>query len=234
MPRRQDLSYVMRVAGTRIADMSLSISCAGGLALVEADIRNRGLAAFFAGANRTTMTALVAFDEAREPRPNRFRASYQKPDRLRQTELDFAPDGSLVHLRTLNRGREQESPVPEELREPSIDPLSALLRMGRWVGEAAEPGASLTLPLFEGRKRGDLTIVYRGPATLETSGGQRDTHHLEAALKGLSGFDSDDAFVSLPGEPPQWLDVHASREPLPVPLLIATRDRRLAARIELV
>jgi hypothetical protein len=178
------------------------------------------------------MTALVAFDETDTPRPSRFRASYQKPDRLRETELDFAPDGRLIHLLTRNRGRIQESPVPEAEREPSIDPLATLLRLSDWLAGEPMPGDTLTFPVFEGRKRADLEAVYRGPAAVEVGGRRRDAHRLEAALQGIAGFEPEDAFVTLPGQERQWLDVYASREARPVPLLIAGSGS-LPTRIEL-
>lgn len=224
----------MRVSGARIADLELQLRCAGSFALVEMEVVNRGLAAWFAGRNRTSMHALVAFDGGERPRPARFRAAYQKPDRLREIELDFAPDGSLTHLVTRNQGRDQESPVPEALREPSIDPLATLLHLSDWLAGAPAPGEILSLPVFEGRKRADLETVYRGPTTLELAGRRREAHHLEAALKGVSGFDETDNFVTLPGEPLDWIDVYASAEPTPVPLLITNAGSRLPTRIELV
>ncbi len=232
--RHRTLGYAMRVSGVHIADLDLRLRCAGSFALVEMEVTNRGLAAWFAGRNRTAMNALVAFDDDDRPHPARFRASYQKPDRLRETELEFAPDGRLVHLATRNQGRPQESPVPEDLRQPSIDPLATLLKLGDWLASEPEPGAALTLPVFEGRKRADLRTIYRGPATVEVAGGSRDAHRLEAALEGLSGFDETDNFVTLPGEPLDWIDVYASAEPTPVPLLVANAAARLPTRIELV
>ncbi len=233
LPATRSLAYDMRVGGAPIAEIELRLQCAGSFALVEMQVTNRGLAAFFAGRNQTAMTALVAFDESGRPRPTRFRASYQKPDRLRETELDFAPDGSLTHLATRNQGRDQESPVPEELREPSIDPLATLLRLSLWLGNGAEPGERLTFPVFEGRKRADLETVYRGPTKIALGGRSRDAHRLEASLRGLAGFEEQDSFVTLPGEQRDWIDVYASAESLPIPLLITNNSRRLPARIEL-
>lgn len=233
IPSRRRLTYDMRVSGVRVADLELRFQCAGSFALVEMQLTNRGLASFFAGRNHTAMNALVGFDVAGKPQPTRFRASYQKPDRLRETELDFAPDGSLSHLATRNQGRPQESPVPEALREPSIDPLAAFMRLSHWLANGAAPDEAVTFRLFEGRKRADLEAVYRGPASVELGGRTLDAHRLEAALRGISGFDETDNFVTLPGELPDWIDVYASTDPLPVPLLISNTSSRLPTRIEL-
>jgi hypothetical protein len=233
IPSRRRLAYDMRVSGVRVAEMELRYQCAGSFALVEMEVTNRGVASFFAGRNRTSMNALVAFDEAGRPQPTRFRASYQKPDRLRETELDFAPDGALTHLATRNQGRDQESPVPEDLREPSIDPLATLMSVSDWLANGAEPGQGITFPVFEGRKRADLETIYRGEASVEVGGRRHDAHRLEAAIQGISGFDETDNFVTLPGEPQDWITVYASTDPLPVPLLITNTSRRLPTRIEL-
>jgi hypothetical protein len=232
--RDRSLAYAMRVSGTHVADLDLRLHCAGTMALVEMEISSRGLAAWFGGRHRTSMTALVAFDGNDQPHPARFQASYQKPDRLRETELEFAPDGSLTHLATRNQGRPQESPVPEELREPSIDPLATFLRLSDWLAGGPAPGELVAVPVFEGRKRADLEAVYRGPATVRLGGRDRAAHHLRAAVQGISGFDDGDNFVTLPGEPLDWIDAYASDEPTPVPLLIANTSRRLPTQIELV
>lgn len=223
----------MRVSGLRIAEMELQFECAGSFAIVELQLANRGLATFFAGRNRTSMTALVGFDAKGRPQPTQFRASYQKPDRLRETELRFAPDGALTRLVTRNQGREQESPVPPELREPSIDPLAALMCLSYWLGDGAAPGDRIVYPVFEGRKRADLEAIYRGPTRVDAARRSWDAHHLEASLRGLSGFDEEDSFVTLPGEERDWIDVYVSDDPLPVPLLITNTARRLPSRIEL-
>jgi hypothetical protein len=232
--RDRRLGYAMRVSGAHIADLDLRLRCAGTFAMVEMEVTNRGVAAWIAGRNRTSMTALVAFNGDDQPHPARFRASYQKPDRLRETELEFAPDGSLTHLVTRNQGRPQESPVPEDLREPSIDPLATFLRLSDWVAGEPELGESVAVPVFEGRKRADLETIYRGRVTLQLGGSSRPAHHLQAAVQGISGFDDSDNFVTLPGEPLDWIDAYASDEPTPVPLLITNTSRRLPTRIELV
>ncbi len=232
MAERRDLDYAMSVGGVPIAQMSLRLDCADGFALVEMAVRNQGLASLLSGSNTTLMTALVGFDASSRPRPREFRARYEKPDRVRETELDFAPDGRLVHLLTRNQGRLQESPVPEDQREPSIDPLATLLRLSDWLANGPAEGERLTLPVFEGRKRADLEAVYRGPAEVAVAGETRAAHRLEAALLGISGFEPEDGFVTLPGEPRLWLDCYASREAQPVPLVIAGSGR-LPTRIEL-
>lgn len=229
----RDLAYAMRVGGVAVAELELRLRCSGDLASVQLAMRNSGLAALIAGGHRTDMTAEIAMG-AGGPRPARFGALYTKPDRTRETALVFAADGSLEDLVVRNRGREQESPVPEALRQPSIDPLGALLELSDWLARGPAPEAAMTLPIFDGRKRGDLETVYRGRGTVEVEGSRREAHHLTAALRGLSGFESDDALVTLPGDPPTWIDVYASIEPMPMPLLIRSRDSAIETSIELV
>lgn len=231
--RNRTLAYDMRVGGVRVANIELRVRCTAALVYVEMEAVNRGLAAFFAGRNRTTMTAFVGFDEDGQPVPNRFRASYQKPDRLRETQLRFAPDGSLSRLVTYNQGRVQESPVPRALRQPSIDPLATLLQLSHWLGRDPVTEERLVYPVFEGRKRADLEVIFKGPATVSLGDREHDALRLEVALRGLAGFDDGDAFVTMPGDAPNWIDVYATREPMPVPLLIRSDSIRLPARIQL-
>jgi hypothetical protein len=230
-PRK--FAYAMSVGSVPIAELALEFACADGFARVSMEVRNQGLATLLSGRNTTQMTALVDFDDAAVPRPNEFRARYEKPDRVRETELDFGPDGTLVHLETRNQGRLQESPVPEEQREPSIDPLATLLRLSDWLARGPGAGEILVFPVFEGRKRADLEAIYRGQAEVSVAGTSRQAHRLEVALEGVSGFEPEDSFVTMPGEPREWLDCYASREAPPMPLLIAGSGR-LPTRIELM
>lgn len=229
----RDLAYTMSAGGVAFADLALGLRCADGLARVQMVMRNRGLAAFIAGDHRTDLTAEVRVGDGR-PRPLRFSALYTKPDRTRETELIFAADGSLENLVVRHRGRERESRVPPALRDPSIDPLAALLTLSDWLAHEPAPDAAMTLPVFDGRKRADLETVYQGSTTVEVAGKKRDAYHLTAALRGLSGFEQGDMLVTMPGQPPIWIDAYASIEPMPMPLLIRSRDSAIESSIELV
>ena len=223
----------MRSGGVAFADLRLDVRCANGLARVEMTMRNRGLAAFIAGDHRTDLEAVVEVGDG-PPRPVHFSALYTKPDRTRETELTFGADGSLEDLVVRHRGRERESPVPPDLRRPSIDPLAALLRLSDWLAHDPAPDAVINLPILDGRKRADLETVYRDSTTIEVAGKKRDAYHLTAALRGLSGFEKGDMLVTMPGEPPTWIDAFASIEPMPIPLLIRSRDGGIESSIELV
>ncbi len=229
----RDSAYVMRGGGVAFADLRLSIRCANGVARVEMTMRNRGLAAFITGDHRTDLVAEVEVGDG-APRPLRFSALYTKPDRTRETELTFAADGSLANLVVRHRGRERESPVPPELRDPSIDPLAALLRLSDWLAREPDPDASLVLPVFDGRKRADLETVYRDRTRVVVAGTEREAYHLTAALFGLSGFEEGDMLVTMPGQPPIWIDAFASIEPMPIPLLVRSRNGGMESSIELV
>jgi hypothetical protein len=229
----RDLAYSMSGGGVAFADLQLSLQCADGLARVAMTMRNRGLAAFIAGDHRTDLTAEVEVGKG-APRPSHFSALYTKPDRTRETELTFAADGSLADLVVRHRGRERESPVSPALRDPSIDPLAALLQLSDWLAHDPAPDAAMTLPVFDGRKRADLETVYRGRTTVEVAGKKRDAYHLTAALLGLSGFEEGDMLVTMPGQQPIWIDAYASIEPMPMPLLIRSRDSAIESSIELV
>ncbi len=124
-------------------------------------------------------------------RPEEYQASARWGVRVRKTSLSFTAGGVHVAIDPPNdtEGRE---PVPSERVADSLDPVSAVLSLLMAVAEGR--GCPPRLPVFDGRRRFDLTTealadtvmppshasVYAGPVTAcrlhfrSLAGGWRD------------------------------------------------------------
>jgi len=227
-----DLDYDMRVGGVRVARIELRVEAEEERRFVDFQLANVDWAAWVAGKHRTTMQTEAVEDGNGRIRPLTFAARYDKPDRVREIDLDYDDDGGLADIRLLNNDREKESEVPPELRVGTVDPLTAFLQLQNWLASGPKVGSHVVVPVFEGRKRADIEVHYRGLARLPDS--NREVHHLSAALIARSGFDRDDEMMSWPDEEERnWLETYVSLEDDTTPILIETSERRLPTWIAL-
>ena len=215
------LRYVMTLSGVVVGKLELRLVVEGDEARAWMRLENKGLAALFAKI-RTTMQGRVRLAGG-EPRPDEFHIRYEKPDRYRDIRLDFDERGELRHIAYVNNGRPRQSDVPAELRAGTVDPMTAFLRLQRWLAAAPTVGDRIRIPVFEGRKRLDVEVEYLGTVAAKRGAGP-PLHRLRARLVGLFGFEDGYGFVGRPDGDPNWLDVIASEEPCPSPLEVRGRS----------
>ncbi|MCB1968873.1 MAG: DUF3108 domain-containing protein [Geminicoccaceae bacterium] len=225
---RQVLDYRMLVANVEIARFQIVSRVSGNEWIVRLSIRNTGVASWLAGNATTFMSSRIHVDGRGRAQPVRFEARYEKPDRTRETTLIYEAKGKLSAVEVRNNGKERTSDVPVDQQRGTVDPLTAYARVQLWLGASRSVGDEIVVPVFEGRKRGDLRVRY-------AAGTNRGERLLLASIQGLSGFDDGDVLVSMPGESPRWLEVRVSAgaEPMvlsvvdphaPVPTLIEPAD----------
>lgn len=213
-----DLRYVVEVSGIKIAELALAITPEGSTTRSQLALRSLGLASLWSDA-WSKLSAISATGATAPPRPSQFEAYQHKRDRIREIAIRYDNRGDIGDLEVKSQGRVRESEVPKELRHATMDPLTALLRLRRWVSAAAEGSAerSLTIPVFDGRKRLDILASFIG--TTRTP--QGPVHELDVQLRGLSGFEPDDWFVSVPGDAaPEIVRVVVSADERLAPLSI--------------
>lgn len=216
-------SYVLEVGGIDIARIWLAQDIEDGRTSLRFDLENEGLARFFGGERRTSMTAEVVTDGPL-PMPLRFDARYQKPDRLREIGLRYDPAGAIRALTLKSQGRDQESEVPPDLQRDTVDPLTALVRVQAWLSRRPGIGEEYVVPVFDGRKRVDVRVRYREGGT--------DGDRLRLALVGIAGFDGDEETITAPGRPLRWMDLLVDGTAPPLPRRAASEDGRLTLRSE--
>ena len=91
-----------------------------------------------------------------------LRAKWKK--KKRSVEMNFAPDGGLrLSVSPLEPGKRK--PVPPAIAAAGPDPLTALLHSTTVPLDT--PACSLTVPIFDGRRRFDVTLKRVGTAKLK-------------------------------------------------------------------
>jgi hypothetical protein len=127
--------------------------------------------------------------------PDSFSQTVNAKDRTRRIDMRFVGQGELAE-KVLDEERRDDSslipsepdddpPVPEQLRQRVLDPVTALFEIGR-RGMAGE--TVFVLPVFDGRRRYDLQVSAVGPGRHDISGKSYDTLDLRAVMKPLFGF----------------------------------------------
>ena len=219
------VSYDMFVSAVRVADIDLDIAPHDGLTRVSMRMRSQGLVTLLGGKNETVMESYVAGGDLASIRPVQFEVRYNKPDRTRQVVLRYAEDSSLAKVEVWHNGKQRESRVPEALRQGTVDPLTAFLRLQAWLQAADRQGNRLTIPVFEGRKRTDLTAALDDGADVP--------ERVFVSLLAISGFDRTDTMMSWPNEEPNWLQVDLrAGEPL-LPRLVRSAAAGLPTEINM-
>jgi hypothetical protein len=209
----------MQLAGLPVASIALSVEPQPEATSSRLVIASEGLAALL-GRNVTRMDATTRPGE----RPASFTARYEKPDRTRDVAVAWDGVGQVTRAVEIRRGRERPSEVPVDERAGTIDPLTALLRLRHWLADpATTAGASIALPVFDGRKRFDLEARRLEDRTLQGETLPR----LEVRLVPRFGFDAGDDYLSWPDRPQRWFEVLVSGDGRFAPLAIAEAGKLL-------
>ncbi len=181
-------------------------------------IENVGFTRLF-GRRRVEMRGVVR--TAADPVPVLYEGRERKPDRERLVTMRFDAHGRLTAFRYLNNGRERPSEVPEDLRRDAVDPLTAFLRLQRWVQRGPAAGARLTVPVWDGRKRLDIEAIYLAETRLN---GRALYARLRVRLQGLHGFEDGYGFVGGTAAPARWLEVLVDDGACPAPVFVRPVD----------
>ncbi|MCK6449410.1 MAG: DUF3108 domain-containing protein [Alphaproteobacteria bacterium] len=122
-------------------------------------------------------------------RPARSRSDTTWRGETRFTDVTYAADGSVVTAAKPSNEEDNRDPVPPQLARNTIDILSALVALVRKVGATGRCDGSF--PVYDGRRRYDLSVSDAGEATLEKTSyslfaGQ--ARKCEAVMRRLAGF----------------------------------------------
>lgn len=125
--------------------------------------------------------------------PGRFLADSQgrtKGDRL---TVEFAPAAPARIVSDEHRGPPDDDPpppVPAELTAGTLDPLTALLDLGRRAAEAAENRgpARFVLPVYDGHRRYDAQVTVEGPGSATVRDRTLSGIAVEVRLDPVAGF----------------------------------------------
>ncbi len=149
--------------------------------------------------------------------PAAFKGKFEKSDRKREVRIRYGEDGAIEDVKLKSNGRTRESEVPDELRQDTVDTLTAFWRLRRWL--AQEPLAETSIQVFDGRRRYDLHARPLGREQVEHDGQEIEAERIELRLVPRAGFDEDARVFGSPIDPDKpWAELLVSLGEEPIPL----------------
>lgn len=175
--RVMDLSYEVYLGGMHIFSMDVDMALRPDGYSVAAAGGTRGMIGWIY--KWDIKAAAEGSDEAGAIRPRLYQSATDWQKNPRSTRVAFAAKGSYDVQRTPAEppDPDDDTEMPSQLPENTVDPLSLAVAATRAL--AANGQCAQTLPVFDGKRRYDLTIkdlgeakippnrysIYHGPAT---------------------------------------------------------------------
>ncbi|MEX0923328.1 MAG: DUF3108 domain-containing protein [Rhodovibrionaceae bacterium] len=122
--------------------------------------------------------------------------SYKKDKLKRRVEISYLADGTLLTSVDPEPKKENRDEIPESLQLGTFDPLSAVLMLTQ--AAALQGSCESVVPVFDGRRRFDLTAEDLGSERIDSSRYQAfegDARHCLVKFERLSGHKKGDMGV---------------------------------------
>lgn len=214
--------YEVTVAGMPVVQVEALFDIDGPRYLVRTHTLLRGMVGWFGSGEQTTSAEGIWRGE--EPVPSRYRVEGMWRGTRRLVVMDYAP-GGMPLLRAIEPVEAEREPVPEALRQGSMDGLSALAKLTRTVARTGRcDGAA---EVFDGRRRVDYAVRTVSRDILPVEGGFAGPA-LRCAFESrlIAGFrrDQDPAEARTPQPAIAWIgEPLPGAGPLPVRIELPTR-----------
>lgn len=116
---------------------------------------------------RTDVLATGRLGQGALPKPDLYRSVGAWRSQPRNTTLTYDADGVPALTVAEPKPEDDREPVPDSLRPHTLDPLSAMV--AALVSVAAGKDCGVTVPVYDGRQRYDLSFLPRGDEVLQAS-----------------------------------------------------------------
>lgn len=165
------------------------------------------------------------------PKSYSHRAKSRKENRV--VTMTYRKDGTIDTSITPPESPGKRKPVPARLQANTLDPLSAMI--AGTLLPVTETRCGFSAPVFDGRRRLDIQLTYRGRETTPVSfaGAPGQSVKCEARMKRIAGF-RPRAIREHPNPPPieVWSVRHAASGLwIPVRLRVKAGMSTVVARI---
>lgn len=211
---RETIDLGVTWSGLTVAAVRLTTERRDALLDSALEIDSRGIAALvtdWGGTMRATSRALV---------PVRYEAHYASSRYTRDIVIAYDGRGEVADLDIKKRGEPQKLPFPIELATGTVDPLTAIARLRRWVAERpAEPRIER---VFDGRTRYDIharPLGSPGRARLE--------------IKPIAGSSKSSWLRHWEPDDGRWIEARMSDDGHAVPQALVPRGTDVSSRIDL-
>lgn len=207
------LSYALWKGGFHALDLEAGLSRGGGDYKVKFAAQTRG---FIGWLYPYLLEGEAAGRLAgKGPRPDRFATLARSRSDEKRRAISYLDDGTLVTWSEPPRSAaDDEEAVPTDMRSNTLDPASAILSVVETVAKAGSCQGAY--PVYDGRRRYDLSVSLIGPRMLASS--SYNSYSGPATLcrvevDKLSGFRDDEEAEGLPTVINVWLASVANSEP---------------------
>ncbi len=181
-----DVSFL----GMTVGRVELSAADIGGDLAQSFSVETSGLVRRLTGF-RSEATALSRLDGAKLATRS-FDTFSENKRATREVAVRWDERGRVVDLESLKRGRPDASEVPPELRNDTIDPLTAIPTIRVWLAGVRDEGSGeTTIAVFDGRRRYDLDVVLNERRTAAFADGPTPILDVTVDLRPIAGFDDD-------------------------------------------
>lgn len=141
--------------------------------------------------------------------PVRFESRSKKSEREREAVLVYDAAGEIDELDLTRNGKARRSEVPKDLRQGTVDTLTAFWQLRDWLAGRPEAGGEgKAIAVFDGRLRYDLVPRFLGR--------DGDKQRFALRLVPRSGFDDNEVFGSEIDPDQPWAEVSVGPELVPV------------------
>ncbi|MEO1091547.1 MAG: DUF3108 domain-containing protein [Pseudomonadota bacterium] len=220
---RLDLAMNMTFLGLTVGFVSLTAAPGNDGVVSRIELETVGLAKAITGF-KGEVSGTSATDGLGDLTALAFDLWYESNRETRKVVLRYDGAGTVTELETFKRGELTPSDVPEDLRNATVDPLTAFVTLRQWLGEVRDSGPDRrVVPVFDGRRRYDLDARYVGRRPSAMIDGEM-VLEMELRLVPIAGFNRTDGMANWSNEDREnrFVLVLVSDDAALVPLVMRT------------
>jgi hypothetical protein len=218
----EDFRLGVNWAGMHVADVTLASQPEGDLIGASMEISTRGMASMLT--SYTGELRSICRDVDGKLISVHHKAALSSRRYTRDIEISYDSEGNPTNIVVLKRGEPQKVTIPRDMWQNTVDPLTGILRVRRWMVAPNRPDHTV-VPIFDGRSRYDI-ILGAMPAKGSTARARMEIQALATTSRSswLQDWGDDNG---------RWIEAQVSDDERAVPILLETRNGRPSSSIEL-
>lgn len=186
LPTQVGVRYVVTWLGLPVVRGRITATIEGRRYRATLSARTVGIAERLFRDRRQAVVEGVLTDAG--PQPRRYRHTVRSRKENRTVTMTYLPDGKIVTRIDPKESPGKRKPVPARLQKHTLDPLSAMIAGTTLAAEKNRCGFGA--PIFDGRRRLDIRLTYRGreASPVSFAGVPPRSVKCEARVKRIAGF----------------------------------------------
>lgn len=181
-----DVGYDIRVGGLTLAAIDLKAVVDGGKYVATSLVATKGLADVFVSSDVQAL-ATGAIVQGKTIVPRTYNSDIRGGEKRQLVGLLFGDKGPIA----IDSAPPYDNrfPVSEELKAATLDPVSSILYVALGSSVQASAPCGVNVPIFDGRRRYNLTLAFKGNDKVEARGVYKGPAlHCVAQYQRVAGF----------------------------------------------